>query len=132
MTARMIQHGPTHPRIVCGAPCAVFFQGFRLPGTVRNISIRGVYVGLSEPPPPVDSRVMLTFSLAGDRTHIACEGSVRWLNEPSSAEACGSTKPNLPPGCGVEFLRLDPLDRQRIDALIRLAAMRRTRLGPES
>jgi PilZ domain-containing protein len=132
VTARMIQHGPIHPRIVCGAPCAVFFQGFRLPGTVRNISIRGVYVVLSEPLPPVDSRVVLTFSLAGDRTHIACEGSVRWLNEPSIVEGCGITRPNLPPGCGVEFLRLDTLDRQRIDALIRLAAMRQTRLSPVS
>jgi hypothetical protein len=105
----------------------VFFQGFRLRGTVRNLSIRGVYVVLSEPLPPVDSRVVLTFSLAGDRTPIACEGSVRWLNEPSISEGCGITKPNLPPGCGVEFLRLDTLDRQRIEALIRLAALREAR-----
>ncbi len=75
---------------------------------------------------------MLTFSLAGDRTHIACEGSVRWLNEPSIVEGCGITMPNVPPGCGIEFLRLDMLARQRIDALIRLAAMRQTRLSPVS
>jgi hypothetical protein len=102
----------------------VFFQGFRLPGTVRNVSIRGVYVGMPEPLPPVDSRVVLTFPLAGERTHIACEGRVRWLNEPSIFDGRGNTKPSLPPGCGVEFLRLDTLDRERIAALVRLAALR--------
>ena len=120
----MTQHGPAHPRIDRGAPCAVFFQGVRLPGIVRNVSTRGVYVELSELP-PADSRVVLTFSLAGDRTYIACEGRVRWLNPPSSFEGCSVPNSNLPPGCGVEFLRLDPLDRQRIDALVRLAAMRK-------
>ena len=123
MTSPMTQLGPAHPRIDRGAPCTVFFQGFRLGGIVRNVSTGGVYVALSKRP-PVDSRVVLTFSLAGDRTHIACEGRVRWLNEPSTFEGCSVTNANLPPGCGVEFLRLDALDRQRIDALIRLAAMR--------
>ena len=123
MTSPMTQHGPAHPRIGRGAPCDVFFEGVRRPGTVRDVSVGGVYVVLSEPP-PIDSRLVLTFSLAGDHTHIACEGRVRWLNEPSVFEGCGTTKPNLPPGCGVEFLRLEALDRQRIDALIRLAADR--------
>ena len=123
MTSPMTQHGPAHPRIGRGAPCDVFFEGFRRPGTVRDVSVGGVYVVLSEPP-PIDSRLVLTFSLAGDHTHIACEGRVRWLNEPSVFEGCGTTKPNLPPGCGVEFLRLQALDRQRIDALVRLAALR--------
>jgi hypothetical protein len=123
MMSPTIQHGPAHPRIARSAPCAVFFQGFRLTGTVWNVSNGGVYVVLSELP-PVDSRVVLTFSLAGDRTHIACEGRVRWLNEPSTFEGCRVTSPNLPRGCGIEFLRLDALDRQRIDALVRLAAMR--------
>jgi len=125
VTSPMTQHGPAHPRIDRGAPCAVFFQGERLPGIVRNVSTRGVYVELSELP-PADSRVVLTFSLAGDHTHIACEGRVRWLNPPPSSleEGCSVTNSSLPPGCGVEFLRLDPLDRERIDALIRLAALR--------
>lgn len=123
VTSLTSQSHAAPPRIGRGAPCAVFFHGFRRPGTVRDVSIGGVYVVLSEPP-PIDSRVVLTFSLAGDHTHIACEGRVRWLNEPSGFEGCGTTKPNLPPGCGVEFLRLDALDRQRIDALIRLAALR--------
>jgi hypothetical protein len=101
----------------------VFFEGYRRPGTVRDVSIGGVFVVLSEPP-PIDSRVVLTFSLAGDHTHIACEGRVRWLNEPSVFEGYGITKPDLPSGCGVEFLRLQALDRQRIDALVRLAALR--------
>jgi hypothetical protein len=123
VTSPMTQHGPAHPRIDRGAPCAVFFQGLRLAGVVRNVSTRGVYVELSRLP-PADSRVVLTFSLAGDRTHIACEGRIRWLNQPSSSEGCSVANSNLPPGCGVEFLNLDSLDRQRIDALIRLAAMR--------
>jgi PilZ domain len=123
VTSPMAHHGPAHPRIDRGAPCTVFFQGVRLSGIVRNVSTRGVYVELSELP-PADSRVVLTFSLAGDRTHIACEGRIRWLNQPSTFEGCSVTSSDLPPGCGVEFLRLDALDRQRIDALIRLAALR--------
>jgi hypothetical protein len=123
-TSGLAQQNGAPQRIARGTPCAVFFQGFRLPGTVRNVSIRGVYVGLPEPLPPVDSRVVLTFPLAGERTHIACEGRVRWLNEPSIFDGCGNTKPSLPPGCGVEFLRLDTLDRERIAALVRLAALR--------
>jgi PilZ domain len=122
--SQMVQHGAAPSRVALGAPCAVFFRGCRRPGTVRNVSIAGVYVVVSEPLPPVDSRVVVTFSLAGDRTHIACEGRIRWLNEPSHFEGGGITKPSLPPGFGVEFLRLDALDRERIDALVRLSAMR--------
>jgi hypothetical protein len=124
VTSRAIQHGPASPRVARGAPCAVFFQGLRQPGTVRNVSVGGVYVVLPEPLPALDSRIVLTFSLAGDRTHIACEGRIRWVNEPSVFEGCGETKPSLPSGCGVEFVGLDALDRQRIDALVRLAVLR--------
>jgi hypothetical protein len=123
-----IDHRAASRRIAHDAPCTVFFDGFRRSGTVRNLSVGGVYVALSEPP-PVHSRAVLTFSLAGDRTHIACEGIVRWINEPSMLKACGLSKPALPPGCGIEFLQMAGIERRWIDALVRLVSIRQ---GPRA
>jgi PilZ domain-containing protein len=106
-------------RIACEAPCDLFFGGSRRQGTLGNVSAFGVYVALSEPLPPVDSRVVLTFCLPGEAAPVACEGSVRWLNEPSTFRGYGSTKPSLPPGCGVEFLAMAMRDRARIAARVR-------------
>ncbi len=105
-------------RIAGGTPCGVFVERVRRPGTIWNLSIVGVYVVLAEPLPPVDTRVLMTFSLPGERALIACLGRVRWLNAPSIFKGCGSAKPSLPPGCGVEFVELDEVSRRRIAALI--------------
>ena len=101
-------------RIECASPCELFFGGARRQGMLGNVSAFGVYVALTEPLPSVDSRVVLTFLLPGEPAPMACVGSVRWLNEPSTFKGYGSTKPSLPPGCGIEFLVLDTLDRERI------------------
>jgi hypothetical protein len=110
--------GRGHARIACGTPCGVFVERVRRPGTVWNVSMVGVYVVVADPLPPVDTRVVLTFSLPGEPAPIACLGRIRWLNAPSIFKGCGSTKPSLPPGCGVEFVELDVTDRQRIAARI--------------
>ena len=109
-------------RLACGDPCDVFLAGSHRPGTIWNVSVVGVYIVLPEPLPPVDSRIVLSFSLPGEATPVACEGRIRWLNEPSTFEGRGRTKPSLPPGCGVQFLELDTKDRQRIEARIRVGA----------
>jgi hypothetical protein len=108
--------GRGQQRIACGTACGVFVEQVRRPGTVWNVSLVGIYVVLADPLPPVDTRVVVTFSLPGERVLIACLGRVRWLNAPSIFKGCGSTKPSLPPGCGVEFVELDAADRQRIAA----------------
>jgi hypothetical protein len=108
-----------HARIACNDRCDLFFGGSRRAGTLANVSVLGVYVALPEPLPPVGSRVVLTFALAGEPTPVACEGCVRWLNEPSTFKGSGITKPSLPPGCGVEFVGLDTRDRERIAARVR-------------
>jgi len=110
--------GRSHARIACGTPCGVFVDQVRRPGTVWNVSVLGVYVVLADPLPPVDTNVVVTFSLPAERALIACLGRIRWLNAPSIFKGCGSTKPSLPPGCGVEFVELDAADRQRIAARI--------------
>ncbi len=101
-------------RIECGAPCGVFFQGVRLPGTVWNVSVLGAYVTLSEPLPPVDGEVLLIFSLPGESTAIACVGRIRWRNEQSGVKRSGGIPPRLPSGCGIEFVYVDAMDRDRI------------------
>ena len=111
-----------HARIACGTPCGVFVEHVRRPGTVWNLGVGGLYVVMPEPLPPPDTRVVLTFSLPGERTSIACLGRIRWLNAPSIFKGCGSTKPSLPPGCGVEFVELAALDRERIAARVRACA----------
>ena len=111
-----------HMRLACGDPCDVFFGGFRRKGTVWNVSVVGVYIVLPEPLPPLDSRIVMTFSLPGEQTPVSCEGRIRWQNEPSIFAGCGRTKPDLPPGCGVEFLELDTRDRERIEARVRVGA----------
>jgi hypothetical protein len=101
-------------RMACSAPCEVFFAGTRRLGMVANLSVFGLYVALAEPLPARDSRVVLAFCLPGDTTPTLCQGRVCWINEPSAFKGYGSTKPSLPPGCGVEFVVIDARDRQRI------------------
>jgi hypothetical protein len=98
----------------CDDPCDVFFEGTRLRARLANVSVVGIYVAIPEPLPPVDSRVVVTFSLRGERAPIACVGRVRWVNEPSLYQGSGSTKPSLPPGCGIEFVALEPHHRDHI------------------
>jgi PilZ domain-containing protein len=106
-------------RIACDGPCDLFFDGSRRQGTLANVSAFGVYVALSGPLPPVQRRLVLTFYLPGEAAPLACEGWVRWLNEPSTFKGSGSMKPGLPPGFGVEFLGMDTRDRERIAATVR-------------
>jgi PilZ domain-containing protein len=108
-----------HRRVTCDDPCDLFFEGTRRQARLGNVSVVGIYVALPEPLPPLDGRVVVTFALPGDRAPIACVGRVRWCNEPSAYKGSGSTKPSLPPGCGIEFVALGANDRdyiaQRVD-----------------
>ena len=100
--------------MTCDDPCDLIFEGTRRHGRLANVSVVGIYVALSEPLPPVEGRVVVTFTLPGDPAPMACVGRVRWRNEPSPYKGSGVTKPSLPPGCGIEFIALDPQHRGHI------------------
>lgn len=120
---RIDQPDSGHYRVSCAEPCAVLsFDGYRGQGTIWNISVVGVYAVLPAPFPPVGRTLLLTFVLAGDPMAITCEARVEWHNEPSIFKGCGTTKPTLPPGCGLSFRALDAKDAARIE--VRLAAWR--------
>ncbi len=113
-----------HYRISCVEPCEVLsFDGYRRQGTVWNLSVVGVYAVLPPPFPPVGRTVLLSFVLAGDPIPITCEACVQWHNGPSIFKGCGTTKPTLPPGCGLSFRVLDSQDAARI--AVRVSAFRR-------
>jgi hypothetical protein len=104
-----------------GCPCGLFISGVRRPGTVWEIDVRGAYVVLPEPLPAPGTRVVLTFSLPGERTPIAAEGRVRWPGESSgSAPRAADAAARRPLGCAVEFVSLDAGDRERIAACVGL------------
>jgi hypothetical protein len=94
----------SHPRIACGAPCGVFVEHVRRPGTIWNLGAAGLYVVMPEPLPALDTRVVLTF-LASGRTDVHRVSRSHPLGQCAvHLQGCGSTKPSLPPGCGVEFV----------------------------
>jgi len=62
---------------------------------------------------PVDSEVLLEFSLSDDAQVVRCQGRVAWLNHPE-----WSRKPQLPVGFGVQFDKMPPQVQTEIEAFI--------------
>jgi hypothetical protein len=112
--------GPGFPRIACSEPCDVAFPNEqRARGTVWNVSVRGAYLVIQEPLPPVGYAFRLAFSLPGDDRVIACEARAVWQNPRSVFKGVGAVAAALPPGCGVEFVSIDPGDKARIDRRVK-------------
>jgi hypothetical protein len=88
-------------------------------GTIWNLSVLGAYVVVSEPFPETGTEVRISFALAGDPVPIVTRARVVWHNPPSLFRGCGAVCPSQPPGCGVQFVTLTPLDRERIEARVR-------------
>ena len=111
-------------RIACGERCElVSFDGYRRQGRAWDVSVAGVYLAVPAPFPHVGRKVLLTFALRGDPTPITCEARIQWHNRPSK-HGGGMAKAALPPGCGVEFVALDPDDAERIGGHVRVALSR--------
>jgi hypothetical protein len=111
-------------RIPCGEPCEVVsLDGYCGQGRAWDVSVSGVYLAVPAPLPLLGRKVLLTFALRGDPTPITCEARVQWHNRPSVSGG-GVRKPMLPPGCGVEFVSLEPDDAQRISEHVRAALAR--------
>jgi uncharacterized protein (TIGR02266 family) len=68
-------------------------------GLLRNISNGGVFVSISEPPPP-GTRLNIRFALPTIPEPVTAEVEVRWIRQflPDS--------PDLLPGMGLQFLDL--------------------------
>lgn len=111
-------------RIACLEPCDLETPA-PLRAVVWNVSVRGIYVALS-PPLEIGTKVFVTFSLPQDEGAIRAEMQVAWQNPPSGAKGCGNRAFNLPPGCGLEFVTIDPDDLKRIEAHVDMTPVSRT------
>jgi hypothetical protein len=103
-----------HYRIACDEPCEVQFANLRTEGIVWNVSTVGAYLLLNGPLPEPGSVLRLTFSLPGDPEKISCYARVAWQNPASIFKGCGTVAARLPPGCGFQFVNLQPGDWNRI------------------
>jgi len=103
-------------RIACSAACELG----NISGTIWNLSVLGAYIVVSEPLPEIGTEVRISFALEGDPVPIVTRARVAWHNPPSLFRGCGAVCPSQPPGCGVQFLALSPLDRERIEARVRV------------
>jgi hypothetical protein len=106
----------TSYRIACSEPCELDAPNANRQGTVWNVSTRGAYVALESPLPSVGDTMRISFELAGESKPVSCYARVVWHNPASIFKGCGSVAARLPPGCGLQFLNLDPTDWNRIVA----------------
>ncbi|QDG52988.1 hypothetical protein FIV42_20230 [Persicimonas caeni] len=80
-------------------------------GLSGNISAGGIFV-VAEDPPPLGSRVELDFLLENTDTSLVVEGEVRWVRGQWDRQE------GHPPGFGVEFDALNPIQREVLDEML--------------
>lgn len=101
-----------------GAPRHAYYVGVHIAadaevsfGLSGNISAGGLFV-VAEDPPPLGSRVELDFLLRDTVTSLIVEGEIRWVRQVWDRET------NQPPGFGVEFDDLNPIQREALAELL--------------
>jgi len=99
-------------RIPCSEKCVVHVRGLSFEGRLCNISVLGVYLS-SNPVPNIGEALRLSFTLPGDSNPIHAEADVTWRNPSENQRVF-----NLPTGCGVRFLKMEPPDRERLEAFV--------------
>ncbi len=104
-------------RIASVEACDVEYRAGCRAATTWNVSVLGAYVVI-HPVPDVNEHLRLSFRLPEDPHPIRAVGRVAWQNPPSPVKGVGVRAADLPPGCGVEFLAIDPEDRRRIEARV--------------
>jgi hypothetical protein len=108
-----------YTRIPTDERCAAYIEGVALAGAIFNVSVRGLYLVI-DPPPTIGQRLRVSFCLPADTTPIACDARVAWRNPPSLIlTGIGSSAMGLPPGCGLEFMRIEDADHQRVAAYVK-------------
>ena len=106
-------------RIACCEPCCIRASDrSQVEGVIWNLSVVGAYVVLQSPRPEGDL-LSLSFTLPGDDHAVEAQARVVWQNRPSVWPGCGERSVALPPGCGVEFTRLEEPDATRIEERVR-------------
>jgi hypothetical protein len=93
--------------------CVLSARGSEIDGTIRNISVLGVYLDV-DPIPRVGERLSLRFGLPDGTDPLDLQAEVAWRNTPNRHKV-----PTLPPGCGLRFVSLGDRERGRIEALVR-------------
>ncbi|HET7294343.1 MAG TPA: PilZ domain-containing protein [Vicinamibacteria bacterium] len=119
-------------RVPCSAACDVEDgQGERQTGRIWNVSVAGVYLVI-QPFAEVPGPLTLSFRLPSEAAPITVRGRVAWWNPPSTVRGVGTLAPQLPPGCGVEYLDLPLLYRRRIEAQVAQVSSNDTDPGEDS
>jgi PilZ domain len=109
-------------RIACDEPCVIIDADGARDGIIWNLSVVGAYIVTSAPALPREGQqIQISFSLPQDPDPIKAVARVVWENRPSLWPGCGQRAAALPPGCGLEFIRLEAADRARIGARVRSA-----------
>jgi type IV pilus assembly protein PilZ len=82
---------------------------------ITDISAMGIFIRTNAPEPP-GTRINLRFTPPGS-AQLSLEGRVMWVNpyRPGSYD-------NINPGMGVQFVDLDPAQREQIVNLVRTFA----------
>lgn len=120
-------------RIACVEPCVITDADGARDGVVWNLSVVGAYVVTTVTALPREGQqIQIFFSLPQDPAPIRAIARVVWENRPSLWPGCGQRAAVLPPGCGVEFIRLEAADRARIGARVRSAYPSSGRNPPEA
>jgi hypothetical protein len=110
-------------RIACVERCKIEFgrvetSSGSFEGCLWNLSSRGAYVA-ADCPPPSGITVRIAFSPPGESQSVKAEARVVWQNPRCPSGIGGLQAGTLPPGCGLEFLNIDPADRTRIEEHVR-------------
>lgn len=95
---------------VDGVTCRVDGQTYR----VANLGTGGFFAA-SDTPPRLGQTLVMDLILP-KRGACRIVGEVSWIN------ASGQHPDELPPGFGIRMVRLDPVDRDAIEDLLRLSA----------
>jgi hypothetical protein len=105
-------------RIACNEACQIELGGGTRDGVVWNVSTLGLYLVLPPPLPEIGERLSVRFRLTGDPLEIVAQCRVVWQNA-QFVRGAGQKNPAMPPGCGVQFVALQPADHDRIEARVR-------------
>jgi uncharacterized protein (TIGR02266 family) len=99
-------------RVPFVAGCTLEIDGELLSGVTCNLSVLGLYLNI-DPLPPQGAHVRLCFRLPDGGDPIEGEARVTWVND-EPVRAIG----DLPPGCGLRFVSLDPSHLRRLASVI--------------
>jgi uncharacterized protein (TIGR02266 family) len=108
----MTRPTPGQQRVPYVRRCELSTGDQTLEGLICNISVLGAYVSL-ETIPSIGSVFELRFGLPESEKPVVVEAQVTWDNPLQDNPLHG-----LPPGCGVRFLDLSPVDKRRIHRVI--------------